>query len=91
MSHSEQSASPVEATAGGSAGRRLSVITVDQVVSGASNLLIAVLAARFLGVESFGLFGIIFMVYVTAQGLARGVVCEPVLVHPDEARDHPAR
>ncbi|QIX25480.1 oligosaccharide flippase family protein [Nocardioides sp. JQ2195] len=75
----------------GSAGRRLSVITVDQVISGASNLLIAVLAARFLGVESFGLFGIIFMVYVTAQGLARAMVCEPVLVHPEEAEHRPGQ
>ncbi|KQZ66857.1 oligosaccharide flippase family protein [Nocardioides sp. Root151] len=81
MSQSKQSV--------GSAGRRLSVITIDQVVSGASNLLIAVLAARFLGVASFGLFGIIFMVYVTAQGLARAMVCEPVLVHPEEAVERP--
>ena len=33
-----------------SAGRRLSVITIDQAIAGASNVLSAVLAARVLGV-----------------------------------------
>jgi len=70
-----------------SAGRRLSVITIDQVIAGASNVLIAVLAARVLGVESFGLFGVVFLVYVTAQYVSRALVCEPLLVHPTEARE----
>lgn len=74
---------------GSSAGRRLSTITVDQAIAGASNVLVAVLAARALGVASFGLFGIVFLVYVTAQGVSRALVCEPLLVHPDEARERP--
>ena len=60
------------------AGRRLSTITVDQAISGGSNVLIAVLAARILGVESFGLFGIVFLVTITAQGAIRSLVCEPL-------------
>lgn len=68
-----------------SAGRRLSTITIDQAIAGASNVLIAVLAARVLGPSSFGLFGIVFLVYVTAQGISRALVGEPLLVHPDEA------
>lgn len=72
-----------------SAGRRLSVITVDQAVAGASNVLIAVLAARVLGVESFGFFGIVFLVYMLAQGVARALIGEPVLVHPVEAEERP--
>lgn len=67
-----------------SARRRLSVITVDQAIAGASNVLIAVLAARLLGVASFGLFGIVFLVYVLAQGVCRAIVCDPLLVHPVE-------
>ena len=44
------------------------------------------LAARVLGVESFGLFGIVFLAYVTVLGSARALVSQPLLVHPDEAR-----
>lgn len=72
-----------------SAGRRLSTITIDQIIAGASNILIAILAARVLGVGSFGLFGIVFIVYVTGQGVSRALVCEPLLVHPVEAQERP--
>lgn len=72
-----------------SAGRRLSIVTVDQAIAGASNVLIAVLAARTLGVAEFGLFGIVFIAYVTAQGAVRALVCEPLLVHPVEAEERP--
>jgi O-antigen/teichoic acid export membrane protein len=72
-----------------SAGRRLSAITVDQIIAGASNVLITVLAARVLGAASFGLFGIVFIIYVTVQGASRALVCEPLLVHPDEAEKRP--
>jgi O-antigen/teichoic acid export membrane protein len=69
-----------------SAGRRLSVITIDQAIAGASNVLIAVLAARLLDVASFGLFGIVFLVYVLVQGVSRALVCDPLLVHPVEGQ-----
>lgn len=72
-----------------SAGRRLSTITIDQIIAGASNVLIAVLAARMLGVGAFGLFGIVFIVYMTAQGISRALICDPLLVHPVEARERP--
>jgi O-antigen/teichoic acid export membrane protein len=72
-----------------SAGRRLRVITIDQVISGGSNVLIAVLAARLLGVASFGLFGLVFLIDVMLQGVSRALVCDPLLVHPDEAQERP--
>jgi O-antigen/teichoic acid export membrane protein len=72
-----------------SANRRLTVITIDQVISGASNVLMAVLAARILGVEAFGLFGIVFLVYTLAVGVSRSLVSEPLLVHPLEAEERP--
>jgi len=72
-----------------SAGSRLRMVTIDQAVSGASNVLIAVLAARVLGVESFGIFGIVFLLYVMAQGVFRALICEPLLVHPVEAEERP--
>lgn len=72
-----------------SAGRRLGVITVDQVVSGASNVLVTLLAAQLLDVSLFGLFGIVFMVYVLVQGTTRALVSQPLLVHPDEVSARP--
>src|SRR5579884_1791349 len=72
-----------------SANRRLTVITIDQVISGASNVLMAVLAARILGVAAFGLFGIVFLVYTLAVGVSRSLVSEPLLVHPLEAEERP--
>lgn len=74
---------------GGSAGRRLSVITVDQVIAGGSNVLAAVLAARLLGLDSFARFEIVFIIYVLVQGIARALCCEPLLVHPQEADERP--
>jgi O-antigen/teichoic acid export membrane protein len=79
------SEAPAQATAG--AGRRLSLITVDQALSSLSNLAITVLAAHALAVGTFGVFAIVFLTYVTAQGLVRALLGEPLLVHPDEVRD----
>lgn len=72
-----------------SAGRRLGVATIDQAIAGASNVLIAVLAARLLGVESFGLFAVVFLVYVMVQGAGRALTSEPLLLHPAEAEERP--
>ena len=72
-----------------SAGRRLGVATIDQAISGASNILISILAARILGIESFGLFGLVFLVYVLALGSARALGGEPLLLHPVEAEARP--
>jgi hypothetical protein len=71
------------------AGRRLTTITVDQVVSGASNLGVSVLAAHALGLRAFGLWEITFLVFVLVQSGSRALVCEPVLVHPQEADERP--
>jgi O-antigen/teichoic acid export membrane protein len=66
------------------------LITIDQAVAGASNVLVALLAARLLGVSSFGLFGIVFLAYVVLQGVSRALVSDPLLVHPVEAQERPA-
>lgn len=73
----------------GTASGRLTTITIDQAVSSSSNILITILAARVLGVASFGLFGIAFLVYVTTQGVSRALVGEPLLVRPEESRERP--
>lgn len=69
------------------AGRRLSVVVVDQVLSGASNVLIALLSAHMLGVAAFGYFGLLLIIYAAAQGVNRSLVGDPLMVHPDDARD----
>ena len=68
------------------AGRRLSVVVVDQVLSGASNILIALLSAHLLGTAAFGYFGLILVIYAAAQGVNRSLVGDPLMVHPDDAR-----
>jgi O-antigen/teichoic acid export membrane protein len=73
----------------GAAGRRLTTITIDQAVSSGSNILITVLAARVLGVASFGRFGIVFLVAVATQGVSRALVGEPLLIRPEESRHRP--
>jgi O-antigen/teichoic acid export membrane protein len=70
-----------------SVGHRLGVVTIDQIVSGGSNLLASVLAARTLNPSDFGLFGLVFLVYVVVQGASRAMICNPVLVKPVEARE----
>jgi O-antigen/teichoic acid export membrane protein len=72
-----------------SAGGRLAVMTVDQMISGGSNVLIAVLAARALSASGFGLFGIVFLVYMILVGVTRALVSDPLLVHPVESRERP--
>jgi O-antigen/teichoic acid export membrane protein len=73
----------------GSAGRRLTTITLDQIVSGASNLGVSVLAAHVLGLSAFGLWEIAFLVFVLVQSVSRALVCDPVLVHPQQAAERP--
>jgi O-antigen/teichoic acid export membrane protein len=65
----------------------LTVITVDQVISGASNVLIALLAARLLSAAEFGLFGIVFLVYTILVGITRALVSDLLLVHPTESQE----
>jgi hypothetical protein len=79
---------PVTATADGS-GRRLTAITIDQGISSLSNVLVALLAARVLGVESFGLFLVVSLTYIATQGFARALVGEPLLVRPKESHERP--
>ncbi len=78
---------PEPTTTGG--GRRLTTITIDQAISSASNVLVTVLAARVLGADSFGMFTMVFLTYVTTQGIARSLVGEPLLVRPHESEERP--
>jgi O-antigen/teichoic acid export membrane protein len=76
----------VGASESGSSARRLSTITIDQAISGASNILIAVLAARLLDTAHFGRFGLVLLLYGMVQSANRALIGGPLLVHPEEAR-----
>ena len=65
----------------------MAVLTVDQIISGASNVLIALLAAHLLPAAQFGLFGITFILYTILVGVSRGLVSDPLLLHPVEAEE----
>ena len=84
-----QTKAQAEGAGDGSANKRLSVITIDQAIAGASNLLITLLAAQVLGVASVGLWGIVFLVYIMTNGVSRALICDPLLVHTEEAAERP--
>lgn len=69
--------------------RRMGLITIDQIISGGSNLLIILLVAHALSPQGFGWFTIIFLVYSLATTVQRALVSGPVLVHPEDADDDP--
>lgn len=72
-----------------SVARRTSLVTVDQAVSSASNLLIVLLAAHALTTADFGRFGLVMLIYTFALGPTRSVVSVPIVVHPEDADHRP--
>ena len=77
----------VEAIPPGRAGRRLGIVTIDQAISGGSNILAVVIAAQWLDPGSLGTFGLLFLVYGLMLGIFRSVVGVPLLVRPLESRE----
>ncbi|UDY23617.1 hypothetical protein [Nocardioides sp. Kera G14] len=74
---------------GASAGRRISLVTFDQVLSSISNLLALVLVAHALAPEDFGRFSLLFVGYTLAQAAVRSLVSMPAMVHPEDSRHRP--
>jgi O-antigen/teichoic acid export membrane protein len=66
-------------------GRRMGLITIDQALSGGSNLLTILLVAHFLSPGDFGVFTLLFLIYSLATTGVRSLVSGPLLVHPHEA------
>jgi O-antigen/teichoic acid export membrane protein len=75
----------------GSAGRRAGLVTLDQVLSGASNLFVVLLGAHVLTPLDFGVFSVILLTYGFALAPTRAVISVPVLVHPEDADERPWR
>lgn len=75
----------------GQANRRLSIVTIDQVLSSISNIAALIWVAHALAPEDFGRFSLIVMVYTVAQVASRSLISTTAIVHPEEADDHPRR
>lgn len=73
----------------GGAGRQLSVVTIDQAISSASNILFLVLAAHVLTLSAFGVFSIVFGTYTLMVFVERALVSDPLLIHPEEGVRRP--
>jgi len=67
--------------------RRLGVVGLDEAVSGGSNVLATVVAARLLTPGAFGRFGIVLIVYGLVIGVLRSAVCTPVLMQAVRTRE----
>lgn len=71
------------------AGSRLSLITVDQVLSSLSNIAALIWVAHAFDPVDFGRFSLIVMVYTVAQVAVRSLISTTVVVHPEEADARP--
>jgi O-antigen/teichoic acid export membrane protein len=72
------------------AGRRASLVTIDQIISGVSNLMLLVAAAHVLSAADFGRFSLVFFAWAFTQGaVVRSLVAATVVVHPEDADERP--
>lgn len=67
----------------------MTLVTIDQVLSGVSNILVVLVVAHLLSPTDFGLFTIVFLVYAFASVTMRALVGATVLVHPEDVDDRP--
>ncbi|MBW8751449.1 MAG: hypothetical protein JF565_08490, partial [Propionibacteriales bacterium] len=87
MAQSSEEPVPVRPS---TAGRRASLVTFDQGISSASNLLVLIWIAHALSAADFGRFSLVFFVWVfTQNGLVRSLVSSTVMVHPEDADERP--
>ena len=72
------------------ARRRMSLVTVDNLIFSISSLLVFIWAAHVLDPAEFGRFALVLLVFVFVQGsLVRSLVSWTVMVHPEDADSRP--
>lgn len=76
-----------QATAG--SGRRVGLITFDQILSSLSNIGALIWVAHAFEPEDFGRFSLIMMVFTVAQVAIRSLISTTVVVHPEDADTRP--
>ena len=90
MTNATGESAPASPAPRGTARRRATLVTVDQGISSASNLLPLIWVAHALTPADFGRFSLVFLVYVFAQtGVVRSLVSATVVVHPEDADECP--
>lgn len=67
----------------------MTLVTVDQILSGTSNILVLLFIAHLLSPRDFGLFTLVFLGYSLSVVSSRALVGASVLVHPEDADDRP--
>ena len=70
---------------GGSANRRLSLVTVDQILSSLSNIAALIWVAHAFEPIDFGRFSLVILVYTVAQVVFRSLISTTAIVHPEDA------
>ncbi|MDX6234903.1 MAG: hypothetical protein QOH68_4042, partial [Nocardioidaceae bacterium] len=81
---------PLKTPSPSTAGRRASLVTFDQGISSASNLLVLIWIAHALSPADFGRFSLVFFVWVfTQNGVVRSLVSSTVMVHPEDVDERP--
>lgn len=73
-------ASPQADRPGGSLGGRAIWTLADQAVSSLSNAGLSILVARSVGIEGFGSFSVVLLVFSFAVGLSRTLVTDPLVI-----------
>lgn len=65
---------------------RVPTAIIDQGVAAGTNLLLMLVAARWLDAEEFGVIGLLYAVYLLVLGSARALAAEPALVRAGQPR-----
>ncbi|WP_146207261.1 hypothetical protein [Nocardioides silvaticus] len=81
-----------EEVGGGAAGarRRMSAVTIDNIIFSVSSLVVFIWSAHVLEPVDFGRFALVLLVFVFVQGsLVRSLVSWTVMVHPEDADTRP--
>lgn len=90
MAEAGQTPTETAAPGAGGARRRMSAVTVDNIIFSVSSLLVFIWSAHVLGPADFGRFALVLLVFVFVQGsLVRSLVSWTVMVHPEDADSRP--
>ncbi|HWU21278.1 MAG TPA: hypothetical protein VN088_07125 [Nocardioides sp.] len=73
----------------GSTGGRALLVTVDQALSSASNLMAMLWVAHVVSAVDFGWFSLLMLVYTFVMGPIHALVSMRIVVHPEDADSRP--
>ena len=73
----------------GSTGGRAILVTIDQGLSSASNLLVTLWVAHVASATTFGSFSLLLLVYTFVMSPIQALISMRVVVHPADADDRP--